>query len=157
MITTATGDILNSIGDAIIVPINCSEIDTDSLHEAICERYVKIKHRFLQMYELHLFQTGNITVLELPNGSQHKYLLAFPTRRNSNECSQPADIQRGLSRLQEVIRSYRFKVVDMPMLNCSNGCLDKEMINRTVNRVLNDLECEVRLYPTKPITIKELI
>lgn len=146
MITEVTGNLLNDNAQALVNTVNTIGV----MGKGIA---LQFREAFPQNYKLYrqackdgevkigqMFITCESTLLG------EKIIVNFPTKQHWRKPSEYSFIESGLSALKKEIINRGIKSIAIPPLGTNNGGLDWNIVHDMIQRILGDVDCDIRLY-----------
>jgi O-acetyl-ADP-ribose deacetylase (regulator of RNase III) len=101
---------------------------------------LEMKNRYPDMFEKYkdfcekgLIDIGKLWVYK---HSDDKWVLNFPTKKDWRNKSEYEYIDKGMKKFVETYKEKGIKTIAFPMLGCSNGGLDKDIVIQIMTKYL---------------------
>ena len=142
MITTVTGNLLDSTAQTFVNPVNTVGVMGKGLARAFKHNYpdmfAQYKHYCddgrLDIGKLHLYKTSA------------KWILNFPTKKHWRSKSKLEYIELGLQKFVDTYEQQGITSIAFPQLGCGLGGLLWDDVRPVMERYLNDLPIDVFIY-----------
>ena len=135
MIYITDETVFNVNADCIVNTVNCVGVMGKGLALEFALRYPKLNDLYIEQCEKRLVKTGNVYFYEI-NGDK---IINFPTKYNFKFPSRYEWIESGLIDFISKYKSLNIKSIAFPLLGCTNGELDKNIVLSMMMKYL-DLE-----------------
>lgn len=148
MIKYLTGDIWKNKADVIVIPVNTVGVMGAGLA-------LEAKKRDPQAFEDYkdYCRRGHLRVgrvkFYIPSNDKGQYLLFFPTKEDWRAPSKLEYIEEGLKNLTQrtdVLEHLGLQSIAFPQLGCGCGGLDWKDVKPLMEKYLNDLDVEIKIY-----------
>lgn len=131
------GNIFNSQCQTIVNTVNCVGVMGKGLALEMKKRYPDMFDRYKDYCTKGLIDIGK---LWLYKHSDEKWILNFPTKKDWRNKSEYEYIEEGMKKFVETYKEKDIKTIAFPMLGCSNGGLDKEIVLQIMTKYL--IKCD---------------
>ena len=139
MIKQIDSNVFNTDADAIVNTINCVGFMGKGLAYEYSLRYPDL----LTQYEIKC-KNGEITVGKIfYYQTSEKLIVNFPTKNNYKFPSKIEWIESGLIDFVNTYKQYKIKKIAFPLLGCSNGGLNSNIVLALLYKYLDNLDIEV--------------
>lgn len=123
-------NIFNTQCQTIVNTINCVGVMGKGIALEMKNRYPEMFEKYKGFCEKQLIEVGKLWLYK----SEDKWILNFPTKIHWKNNSEYDYIKKGMVKFVETYKEKGIKSIAFPMLGCSNGGLD-------VNVVLEIMMC----------------
>ena len=145
MILYLDGDLLEDDADVLVNTINCVGAMGAGIALQFKHKFPFNFLRYQQICRLGKVRPSDILIYE--EEGQTIYNLA--TKDQWRESSRMSWISKGCSNLKKEIQSNSIKSIAIPALGCNNGGADWPRVKSILEKWLQGLNCEVRIYLPK--------
>lgn len=147
MIHIENGNLFNCQADAYINTVNCVGVMGKGIALQFKLKYPDMYKEYREICNNNELEPGILHVwYRGVYGLSPKYIINFPTKVNWRNPSKIGWIEKGLCKLQDVIRKLNLKSIAIPALGCSNGGLDWNVVRPIIESYLKNINCEIYLY-----------
>ena len=115
------GDIFKSGAEAIVNPVNIQGKVRGGLAKVFMERFPENHRRYVSACKKGTLTMGKVLVTE--GGGTSRYIINFPTVRESGGAAHLMDIEMGMDALVDAIIEHRIQSVAIPALGAGVGKL----------------------------------
>ena len=136
-------NIFDSQCQTIVNTINCVGVMGKGLALEMKKRYPDMFEKYKEFCDKGLIDIGKLWVYK---HSDDKWILNFPTKKDWRNKSEYEYIDKGMKKFVETYKEKGIKTIAFPMLGCSNGGLDKDIVIQIMTKYLikcNDLIVEI--------------
>lgn len=142
----ASGNLLAADVDALVNTVNTVGVmgkgialQFKNAYPANFKAYERAcKGNDVQLGYMFVFDTGSLT--------GPRWIINFPTKGHWRSNSRLSDVDEGLDSLRATIEELRIKTIAVPPLGCGNGGLDWSEVRPLIEKKLDGLDVEVRIY-----------
>lgn len=126
-------NIFDSQCQTIVNTVNCVGVMGKGLALEMKKRYPDMFEKYKDFCNKGLIDIGK---LWLYKHSDEKWILNFPTKKDWRNPSEYEYIEDGMIKFVETYKERGIKTVAFPMLGCSNGGLDKNIVIQIMTKHL---------------------
>ena len=126
-------NIFDSQCQTIVNTVNCVGVMGKGLALEMKKRYPDMFEKYKDFCNKGLIDVGK---LWLYKHSDEKWILNFPTKKHWKNPSEYEYIEDGMIKFVETYKERGIKTVAFPMLGCSNGGLDKDIVLQIMTKYL---------------------
>ena len=126
-------NIFDSQCQTIVNTVNCVGVMGKGLALEMKKRYPDMFEKYKDFCNKGLIDVGK---LWLYKHSDDKWILNFPTKKHWKNPSEYEYIEDGMIKFVETYKERGIKTVAFPMLGCSNGGLDKDIVLQIMTKYL---------------------
>ena len=126
-------NIFDSQCQTIVNTVNCVGVMGKGLALEMKKRYPDMFEKYKDFCNKGLIDVGK---LWLYKHSDEKWILNFPTKKDWRNPSEYEYIEDGMIKFVETYKERGIKTVAFPMLGCSNGGLDKDIVLQIMTKYL---------------------
>ena len=126
-------NIFDSQCQTIVNTINCVGVMGKGLALEMKNRYPDMFEKYKDFCEKGLIDIGKLWVYK---HSDDKWVLNFPTKKDWRNKSEYEYIDKGMKKFVETYKEKGIKTIAFPMLGCSNGGLDKDIVIQIMTKYL---------------------
>lgn len=156
MISLQKGNILESDAQAIVNTVNTVGVMGKGLALQFKEAYPENYALYRKACKTNQLSVGQMFITEFSDlCGGNRLIVNFPTKTTWRKPSEYSYIEEGLKALRKEIVSRNIHSIAIPPLGSHNGGLDWQKVKPMIEEILQDLNCDVRLYePTDAIIDK---
>ena len=128
--------------DVIVNTINCVGVMGKGIALEMKNRYPFMFEKYKKFCEKGLIDIGKLWLWK----SGDKDILNFPTKKHWKDKSEYSYIEDGMKKFIETYKDKNIKSIAFPMLGCSNGGLNREIVLEIMTKYLikcNNLIVEI--------------
>jgi len=144
MVIIKYGSIFDSETEALVNPVNCVGVMGKGLALEFKKRYPLNFQAYEEACNSQRVKIGSMFVT---TGHSWPSIVNFPTKRHWRNPSRMEDIIKGLEALRRHIWDTNLTKISMPAVGCGLGGLRFDEVRPEILYSLEDLDCEVSLYP----------
>ena len=147
MLKYLTGDIWGSKADAIVIPVNTVGVMGAGLALEVKKRYPQVFKEYKDDCKRGLLQVGHVRTY-IPSNEKY-FLLFFPTKKGWRKPSKLEYIEEGLKDLKQTINILGCvgrPSIALPQLGCGCGGLKWEGVKPLMEKYLENLDAEIKIY-----------
>ena len=126
-------NIFDSQCQTIVNTINCVGVMGKGIALEMKKRYPEMFDKYKDYCDKGLINVGK---LWLYKHSDEKWILNFPTKKHWKNKSEYEYIESGMIKFLETYKERGIKTIAFPMLGCSNGGLDKDIVIQIMAKYL---------------------
>lgn len=126
-------NIFDSQCQTIVNTINCVGVMGKGIALEMKKRYPEMFDKYKDYCDKGLIDVGK---LWLYKHSDEKWILNFPTKKHWKNKSEYEYIESGMIKFLETYKERGIKTIAFPMLGCSNGGLDKDIVIQIMTKYL---------------------
>lgn len=126
-------NIFDSQCQTIVNTINCVGVMGKGIALEMKKRYPEMFDKYKDYCDKGLIDVGK---LWLYKHSDEKWILNFPTKKHWKNKSEYEYIESGMIKFLETYKERGIKTIAFPMLGCSNGGLDKNIVIQIMAKYL---------------------
>ncbi len=126
-------NIFDSQCQTIVNTINCVGVMGKGIALEMKKRYPEMFDKYKDYCDKGLIDVGK---LWLYKHSDEKWILNFPTKKHWKNKSEYEYIESGMIKFLETYKERGIKTIAFPMLGCSNGGLDKDIVIQIMAKYL---------------------
>ena len=126
-------NIFDSQCQTIVNTINCVGVMGKGIALEMKKRYPEMFDKYKDYCDKGLIDVGK---LWLYKHSDEKWILNFPTKKHWKNKSEYEYIESGMIKFIETYKERGIKTIAFPMLGCSNGGLDKDIVIQIMAKYL---------------------
>ena len=126
-------NIFDSQCQTIVNTVNCVGVMGKGLALEMKKRYPDMFEKYKDFCNKGLIDVGK---LWLYKHSDEKWILNFPTKKHWKNPSEYEYIEDGMIKFVETYKERGIKTVAFPMLGCSNGGLDNDIVLQIMTKYL---------------------
>lgn len=126
-------NIFDSQCQTIVNTINCVGVMGKGIALEMKKRYPEMFDKYKDYCDKGLIDIGK---LWLYKHSDEKWILNFPTKKHWKNKSEYEYIESGMIKFLETYKERGIKTIAFPMLGCSNGGLDKNIVIQIMTKYL---------------------
>lgn len=126
-------NIFDSQCQTIVNTINCVGVMGKGIALEMKKRYPEMFDKYKDYCDKGLIDVGK---LWLYKHSDEKWILNFPTKKHWKNKSEYEYIESGMIKFLETYKERGIKTIAFPMLGCSNGGLDKNIVIQIMTKYL---------------------
>ena len=115
------GDIFKSGAEAIVNPVNIQGISRGGLAKVFMERFPENHRAYVSACKNGTLTMGKVLVTE--GGGASRYIINFPTVRESGGAAHLMDIEMGMDALVDAVIEHQIQSVALPALGAGVGLL----------------------------------
>lgn len=116
-----SGNIFKSGADAIVNPVNIQGIARGGLAKVFMERFPDNHRKYVSACKKGTLTMGKVLVTE--GGGASRYIINFPTVRESGGAAHLMDIEMGMDALVNAVIEHQIQSVALPALGAGVGLL----------------------------------
>lgn len=150
MLEIKKGDILKSEVEALVNTVNCVGV----MGRGIALQFKKAFPENFRQYEKacknEQVVPGKMFIVDLGKMFNPRYIINFPTKRHWQANSNIQDIKDGLASLVNDIKNYDIKSIAIPPLGCGLGGLDWKEVYPLIEKSLEAISQDVKIYIYPP-------
>jgi len=149
-------DIFETEAEAMVNPVNCVGVMGKGLAKKYKERFPAMEIDYRRAYLAKQLRLGTCHVYERSGHHREdvaphiRWIINFPTKHHWSQPAKISYITTGLSDLRTVIRARGIRSIAIPGLGCGLGGLTWDAVFPVLTEMLDDLDCEIELYPPEP-------
>ena len=143
MLEFVQGDMFETPADIRVNTVNCVGVMGAGVALAFKQRYPEMFRDYQRACEDGQVRPG---VLHVWRSLAGDWIINFPTKRHWRDDSRYEDIEVGLDALREYLEPLGSVSVALPALGCGHGGLDWDRVSSMIERKLDGLAAEVRVY-----------
>lgn len=117
-------NIFDSQCDVIVNTVNCVGVMGKGIALEMKKRYPDMFVKYKEYCEKGLIDIGKLWLWK----GKDKSILNFPTKKHWKEKSDYSYIEEGMKKFRETYQLKGIRTIAFPMLGCSNGGLDKDIV-----------------------------
>jgi O-acetyl-ADP-ribose deacetylase (regulator of RNase III) len=141
------GNILQSMSDAVAIPVNTVGVPGAGLALEAASAYPSWRDNYKMACQQRALQVGEVKlVCEVEPG---KYLISFPTKQHWKNPSQLKWIDAGLAHLARnhmTLARMGIRSVALPMLGCGRGGLEWSAVRALIYKHFENHEMDIEVY-----------
>jgi O-acetyl-ADP-ribose deacetylase (regulator of RNase III) len=147
MITSASGDLLQSGAEAIVNTVNCVGVMGKGIALQFKQAFPGNYDSYRQACAAGEVRLGEMFVFDTGSMINPRWIINFPTKGHWKAKSRLEDIVDGLEDLKRVILERHIGSIAVPPLGCGNGGLNWQEVEPIIRTALGDLaNVDVRLF-----------
>lgn len=148
MLELTKGNLLAADVEALINAVNTEGVMGKGIALQFKNTFPEMFEAYKEACERGELQPGQMHVFERSGGTNPRYIINFPTKREWRRPSKLEDVQAGLAALRGEIQARKICSVAVPALGCGNGGLPWPDVFEAIRRELGDLsETRVLIFP----------
>jgi uracil-DNA glycosylase family 4 len=155
MVTIEYGDYWSIEANIRVNPVNCVGVMGAGLAGEFKRRYPVMFAAYKEACAENDLRPGKLHIYIDPDGGPT--IVNFPTKRHWQNKSRMEDIDAGLIALREYLRFHVGSVVVIPAIGCGLGGLVWAVVFELIKTKLDDLHCDVRVFPPMEVKTTETI
>ena len=144
MIKVRNGSIFDRESEVLVNPVNCVGVMGKGLASEFRKRYPTNFRAYKEACNKGEVRVGGLFVT---SSSSWPSIVNFPTKTHWRERSHIGDIVSGLIALRAYILDNKVSKLSIPAVGCGLGGLSWQVVEPHIYHALDDLKCEVSLYP----------
>lgn len=152
VVMPAGSDIFASEAEALVNPVNCVGSMGKGLAKQFADRFPSMyssyraacTSRRVRVGKCHVFRQKPFNLEVEPRGS---WIVNFPSQYHWREKSSLDILRAGLTDLKSLIVQRNIRSIAIPALGCGEGGLTWDPVFELLTEQLEDLDCEIELYP----------
>ena len=143
-IQTVSGNILNSLQECIVIPVNCVGVMGAGLALLARHKWPEMAKSYAYACACNQVRVGHIWTYKDDNNT----IICFPTKEHWRNPSQMSFIVSGLVSLNTFITVYRPNSIAIPKLGCGHGGLLWKDVKPQIEYYLEGAAkvCDIYLY-----------
>ena len=149
MITTLTGNLIQTNAEALVNTVNCEGFMGKGIALQFKKAYPNNFTAYARACRAGEVQPGRMFVFPTGSMINPRYIINFPTKRRWREKSRIEDIQSGLTALVTEVRRLNLSSIAVPPLGCGLGGLDWGDVKPLIIGALSDLP-GIRVFVFEP-------
>ena len=149
MLEYKTGDILAEETEALVNTVNCVGVMGRGIALQFKNAFPDNFKAYAEACKRQEVQPGRMFVFDTGRLTHPRYIVNFPTKRHWRGKSRMADIEAGLTALQEVIREKNIRSLAVPPLGAGLGGLDWKAVRLRIEEALGGFD-DVRVVIFQP-------
>lgn len=146
MITSITGDILDSDCEALVNTVNTVGVMGKGIAKQFRDRYPGNHLAYRSACKAGEVEVGQMLVIEDIDQRGSRTIVNFPTKKHWRQPSKYEYVTEGLTALKRAIRDRDIKSIAIPPLGCGQGGLEWPRVRRMIEEELGDLDVDVVIY-----------
>jgi O-acetyl-ADP-ribose deacetylase (regulator of RNase III) len=144
VIRETAGDILEADVEALVNPVNTVGVMGAGLALQFRRKYPDMFRQYIEVCRRGKMGIGQ--VMFYYNGTNPRYIILFPTKRDWRDKSELEWIDQGLVGLREMIETLQIRSTAIPPLGCGLGGLAWADVRGLIVERLGGLDVDVALY-----------
>ena len=132
-------DILCSLADAIIIPVNCVGVPGAGLAKQAVKKYPEMKSKYVEYCKESILKPGVPQVITYP-----RKMVLFPTKNHWRNKSKMEWITQELEKLSKT--AAIFTSLAIPPIGCGLGGLNWTDVEKHIKSYFKDSLCEIHIY-----------
>lgn len=145
--------IFESSAQTLVNTINCVGVMGKGLALEFKNRYPAMFDKYKSFCDKGVFKPGVLWIYKAEDG---KWVLNFPTKIDWRNPSELSYIEEGLKKFVEIWKEKGITSIAFPLLGCTNGGLDPDVVIPLMEKYLNQCEgLDVTIYDNREPEIKE--
>jgi O-acetyl-ADP-ribose deacetylase (regulator of RNase III) len=154
MVTIVKGKtIFESDAQTLVNTINCVGVMGKGLALEFKNRYPEMFNKYKSYCDKGIFKPGVLWIYKAEDG---KWILNFPTKIDWKNPSEYEYIEEGLKKFVEIWKDKEIKSIAFPLLGCTNGGLDADIVIPLMEKYLNQCDgCDIKIYDDREPKIEE--
>lgn len=157
MIQYRIGDLLKDDAQALVNTVNTEGV----MGKGIA---LQFKETFPNNYRIYrkVCKEGKLNIGEMLVTEEYtllgdkKYIVNFPTKTTWRKPSEYSYIGKGLYALKDEIEKLHIMSIAIPPLGSNNGGLDWQKVKQMIEIVLENLDCDIRIYEPSSQIVERL-
>ncbi len=141
------GDILNSVHQTLVCPVNTEGVMGSGLALAMANRYKGLLFNYRKACRNSTLAIGNVWTYQ---HNSYQQILCFPTKEDWRNPSELPWIQTGLTYVAKNWRTLGIKSIVFPMIGCGKGGLDWKDVCPLIVKSLGHLPIPVIIIGPDP-------
>lgn len=139
--------IFDSSAQTLVNTINCVGVMGKGLALEFKNRYPAMFDKYKSFCDKGVFKPGVLWIYKAEDG---KWILNFPTKIDWRNPSQISYIEEGLKKFVEIWKEKGITSIAFPLLGCSNGGLDPDVVIPIMEKYLNQCDgLDVTIYDNR--------
>jgi len=143
MINEVHGNMFKSNCQTLTAPVNMVGTMGNGLALYFKLRFPKVLPIYTKACRLRTFLENQLVVVPVDQGRQ---VLLFPTKNHWRDDSTIELIERYLKVLARDYRLLNIHSLAIPKLGCGKGNLDYDLVSKSLNTILKDMDIPVTVY-----------
>lgn len=145
--------IFESSAQTLVNTVNCVGVMGKGLALEFKNRYPEMFDKYKSFCDKGVFKPGVLWIYKAPDG---KWVLNFPTKVDWKNPSELEYIEAGLKKFVEIWKEKEITSIAFPLLGCTNGGLDPEVVIPVMEKYLSQCEgLDVTIYDDREPVIEE--
>ena len=145
--------IFDSTAQTLVNTINCVGVMGKGLALEFKNRYPAMFDKYKSFCDKGVFKPGVLWIYKAEDG---KWILNFPTKVDWRNPSELSYIEEGLKKFVEIWKEKGITSIAFPLLGCTNGGLDPNIVIPLMEKYLNQCEgLDVTIYDNREPEIKD--
>ena len=146
MIINATGSILDSAAECVVIPCNCVGVTGAGLALAASKRWPEAAAEYRRACRGKRLWPGIMRITQEHPCNEGKWVIWFPTKDDWRKPSELEWISSGLLTLRFAADDYGFGSIAIPGLGCGCGGLRWADVRTLIESAFEDWQETVHLY-----------